>query len=170
MRRLSFAGMVVFVATVSLAAPLAAQSSGKARTAKPSDTSFAAMQQRGKQAMGVDQYTSTHKFDSFPDGGRIELQRDGNDSAGVAAIRAHIRDIAKAFRSGDFSTPEFVHMHTVPGTKEMAALRSEITYTVHDLPRGAELHISTGDKDALTAIHAFMAYQRGEHHAGGMHP
>ena len=39
------------------------------------DTSFTAMQKRGEKAMGVDQYTSTHKFDSFPDGGRIELQR-----------------------------------------------------------------------------------------------
>src|SRR4051812_42292262 len=59
--------------------------------AKPpaSDTAFAAMQQRGKQAMGVDQYTSVHLFDALPDGGRIELQRETNDSAGVAQIRAH---------------------------------------------------------------------------------
>jgi len=149
-----------------------AQGSGSTKPGKKTtDTAFAAMQQRGKKAMGVDQYTSIHKFDSFPDGGRIELQRDRDDSVGIAAIRGHIRDIAAAFKSGDFSTPEFVHMQSVPGTKKMAELRSKITYTPHDLPRGAELHIATKDKEALTAIHEFMAFQRGEHHAAGMtHP
>jgi len=157
--------VMTFALTVGVGSALFAQA-----PTKP-DTSFASMQQRGKQAMGVDQYTSTHKFDSFPTGGRIELQRDNDDSAGVAAIRAHIRDIARAFKSGDFSTPAFVHMQTVPGTKEMAALRSKITYQVHDLPRGAELHIITSDSSALTAVHQFMAFQRGEHHAAGMtHP
>ena len=38
------------------------------------DTGFAAMQMRGKEAMRVDQYTSTHKFDALSDGGRIELR------------------------------------------------------------------------------------------------
>jgi hypothetical protein len=132
------------------------------------DTTFAGMQHRGKQAMGVDQNTSTHKFDALPDGGRIELQRDVDDTAGVTAIRAHIRAIAKAFKSGDFSTPEFVHMKTVPGTKVMAAKRAVITYEPHDLPRGAELRIRTADPAALAAIHDFMKFQRSDHHADGM--
>ena len=51
------------------------------------DTGFAAMQQRGKMAMGVDQTTSTHRFDALPDGGRIELQRDTDDSLGQAHNR-----------------------------------------------------------------------------------
>jgi hypothetical protein len=165
MRSILFAGALAF----GLCATGGAQST-KPKPNQP-DTSFAAMQSRGKQAMGVDQYTSTHNFDSFSDGGRIELQRDANDSAGIAAIRAHIRDIARAFESGDFSTPQFVHMQSVPGTKVMAAFRSKITYAVHDLPRGAELHMTTRDTVALKAIHEFMAFQRGEHHASGMtHP
>ena len=138
-----------------------------ASTAMSQDTSYAAMQRRGQQAMGVDQYTSIHKFDSFADGGRIELQRDRDDSAGVATIRAHIRGIAAAFKSGDFSTPAFVHMQMVPGTKVMASKRAVITYEARDLPRGAELRIRTQDPEALAAIHDFMAFQRGEHHAGG---
>lgn len=139
-------------------------------SASGQDTSFAAMQKRGQQAMGVDQYTSIHKFDALADGGRIELQRDSDDSAGVATIRAHIRGIAAAFKSGDFSTPEFVHMQMVPGTKVMAAKRSVITYEARDLPRGAELRIRTTDREALAAIREFMAFQRSEHHAGGAHP
>ena len=43
---------------------------------------FAALQARGLLAMGVDQYTSTHRFDMLPDGARIQLQRDTDDPAG----------------------------------------------------------------------------------------
>src|SRR5215510_3011345 len=134
------------------------------RSASGQDTSFAAMQQRGRQAMGVDQYTSIHRFDALPDGGRIELQREKDDSIGVAAIRAHIRGIASAFKSGDFSAPAFVHMKMVPGASVMAAKRSVIVYEARDLPRGAELRIRTTDPEALAAIREFMAFQRSEHH------
>src|SRR5690242_13928585 len=69
------------------------------------DSAFAAMQERGKAAMGVDQYASTHRFDALKDGGRIELIRNDGDSTDVARIRAHMREIARAFANGDFSTP-----------------------------------------------------------------
>jgi hypothetical protein len=39
------------------------------------DTTFAALQQRGETAMGVNQYTSQHVFEPLADGGRIVLQR-----------------------------------------------------------------------------------------------
>lgn len=132
------------------------------------DTGFAAMQARGRGAMGVDQYTSTHHFDSLPDGARIELQRDSADEPGAAAIRDHLRAIAAAFASGDFTTPAFVHGQAVPGSAVMAARRDRIRYQVHDLPRGAELRITTSDAEALRAIQQFMAYQRREHRAGGV--
>lgn len=134
------------------------------------DSAFAALQARGHQAMGVDQYTSTHRFDALPDGGRIELQRDTDDPEGVATIRAHLRSIADAFARGDFATPAFVHQGTVPGTDVMAARRAAIRYVYRDLPRGGELRIVTTDAEAVRAIHAFMAFQRGDHRAGGIHP
>lgn len=55
--------------------------------------------------MGVDQYTSTHIFESLADGGRIVLQRDAADSAGTATIRTHLQQIARAFATGDFRLP-----------------------------------------------------------------
>jgi len=131
------------------------------------DTAFAAMQARGKTAMGVDQHASTHHFDVLPDGGRIALESDHDDSAAVAAIRAHFRDIARAFARGDFATPGFVHDGPVPGAAVMAAKRAAITYAPHDLPRGAELRIRTADPEARRAVADFMAFQRREHHAGG---
>jgi hypothetical protein len=118
----------------------------------------------------VDQYTSTHRFDALPDGGRIELQRDSDDAEGIATIRAHLRQIADAFTRGDFATPAFVHQQAVPGTAVMAARRAAIRYHYRDRPRGGEVRITTADAQAVAAIHAFMAFQRGDHRAGGVHP
>lgn len=114
--------------------------------------------------MGVDQYTSAHQFEALADGGRIELQRMVDDPAGVATIRAHLREIAVAFAGGDFSIPEFVHMQTVPGTGVMKAKRAQIAYAVNDLPRGGEVRITTRDPEALAAVHQFLAFQRSDHH------
>ncbi|MEX2177223.1 MAG: hypothetical protein WD801_00840 [Gemmatimonadaceae bacterium] len=122
-----------------------------------------ALQERGKRAMGMDQSTSTHKFEALPDGGRIELQRSVDDTAGVAQIRRHLREIAKAFAAGDFSTPGFVHAQEVPGTTVMAANRAAITYVYGELSRGGEVRIVTTDPDALAAIHDFLSFQRKDH-------
>ncbi|HEU4699368.1 MAG TPA: hypothetical protein VFS40_09315 [Gemmatimonadales bacterium] len=132
------------------------------------DSGFAALQARGQTAMGVDQYTSTHRFDDLPDGGRIELQRDPADTAGVRTIRAHLQTIARAFAAGDFTTPEFVHARAVPpGTDVMAARRDRIRYAFAPLPGGGAVRITTRDPEALRAVHAFLAFQRGDHRAGG---
>ena len=132
-----------------------------------SDSSFAALQQRGETAMGVNQYTSPHVFEALPDGGRIVLQRKKSDSAGEAAIRAHMRKIAKAFGEGDFALPGFVHdMGEVPGTAVMNRLKGEISYTPRDLPAGAEVVISTRNPEAVSAIHDFLAFQRMDHRTG----
>ena len=133
------------------------------------DSAFAALQARGKVAMGVDQYTSVHRFDALPDGGRIELQRPGADTAAVRVIREHMQDIARKFGSGDFSTPSFVHMQDVPGTAVMAARRDVIRYVYRPLPEGAEVRLYTTDPEAVRAVHAFMAFQRTDHRAGGRH-
>lgn len=142
---------------------------GVRRPHHPADSGFAAVQARGadRRGMGVDQYTSVHRFDALPDGGRIELQRQVDDSAGIARIRTHLRAIATAFARGDFRTPAFVHMRHVPGTAVMAARRAAIAYTVGDLPRGGEVRITTSDAAALAAVHAFIAFQRHDHRAGG---
>jgi hypothetical protein len=131
------------------------------------DSSFAQVQQRGETAMGVNQYTSQHVFEPLADGGRIVLQRKETDSKGEATIRTHMRTIATAFAKGDFALPGFVHaMSDVPGTARMKELRSEITYTERDLPRGGEVVISTKNPDAVSAIHEFLAFQRMDHRAG----
>ena len=56
-----------------------------ARQVTTPDSGFAGVQARGEVAMGVNQYTSSHVFEPLADGGRIELQRNANDSAVSAA-------------------------------------------------------------------------------------
>lgn len=167
--------LLIALAAVALPAALGAQGHDHAGHHAPQpqaapDSAFAALQARGREAMGVDQYTSTHRFDALPDGGRIELQRDTDDPEGIATIRAHLRTIAEAFARGDFGTPAVVHAQPVPGTEVMAARRAAIRYAYRDLPRGGEVRITTEDAEAIAAIHAFMAYQRSDHRAGGEHP
>jgi hypothetical protein len=115
--------------------------------------------------MGVDQYTSFHRFEPLPDGGRISLQRSSADSAGVTQIRSHMRGIAAAFARGDFTLPGFVHDREVPGTPVMAAHRSRISYVADTLPGGAELRMMASDSLVVAAIHDFLAFQRHDHRA-----
>jgi hypothetical protein len=119
--------------------------------------------------MGVDQYTSSHVFESLPDGGRIVLQRDSVDVAGTAAIRAHMQDIATRFANGDFAIPGFVHAQAVPGTDVMATRRALIRYVADTLARGGQVRIVTTDSAALSAVHVFLAFQRADHRAAGHH-
>jgi hypothetical protein len=139
---------------------------GERQPRNSSDSSFALVQSRGHVAMGVDQYTSSHRFEPLPDGGRITLERNGSDSAGTAQIRSHMQMIAGAFQRGDFALPGFVHDREVPGTAVMAQRRSHISYTTDTLPRGAQLRIQSTDTAAVNAIHHFLAFQRRDHRVG----
>jgi hypothetical protein len=129
------------------------------------DSGYALVQQRGHQAMGVDQYTSSHRFESLPDGGRISLERDPSDRAGVAQIRSHMRQIAASFREGNFALPGFVHDREVPGTRVMRERRSLISYLPDSTLRGGQLRIISRDPTAVAAIHEFLAFQRRDHRA-----
>jgi hypothetical protein len=130
------------------------------------DSAYAGVQARGAVAMGMNQYTSRHVFEPLPDGGRIELQQEATDSAGSVRIRRHMQLIADRFAAGDFALPGFVHARAVPGTEIMAARRATIAYTVDTVPRGAALRLRSADPAAIAAIHAFLAFQRKDHHAG----
>lgn len=153
-----------------LCTPMACTDGVEKTATPPADSAFAALQERGKAAMGVDQYTSAHVFESLPDGGRIILQTDSVDPVGATAIRTHMRDIAARFAIGDFGIPGMVHSQAVPGAEEMSARRSSIRYITDTVPRGGEVRIIATDSLAVTAIHAFLAFQRMDHRIGDHHP
>jgi hypothetical protein len=159
---------ILAIAAVAAACARHDERGPAAATAAGDSARFAAVQTRGRSVMGVDQYTSAHVFEDLPDGGRIVLDRaDAADTAGIATIRRHMREVADDFRRGDFAKPFRVHAQQVPGTDAMARRRDAITYTVVDRPRGAEVDIHTTDSAAVAAVHAFLAFQRSDHHAAG---
>ncbi len=135
------------------------------RDAATQDTAFASLQTRGATAMGVDQYTSSHIFEDLPDGGRIVLQNDREDSTRTEAVRTHLRTIARQFGEGDFATPGFVHATAVPGVSTLSARHAVLRYEFSPLPRGGQVRITTSDSLALSAVREFLAFQRREHHA-----
>lgn len=141
----------------------AVQSRTVSPSSAPDDSAFALVQTRGHVAMGVDQYTSAHRFEPLPDGGRITLARDTDDPAGAAQIRAHLAEVAEAFRRGDFTVPGFVHDREVPGTAIMASRRARISYAADTVPNGGSLRIHSTDSVAISAIHQFLAFQRQDH-------
>jgi hypothetical protein len=149
------------LALATLAAAPAAALSQHARH----DSAFKALQRRGARVMGVDQYTSMHQFEALADGGRIELRRDVDDSAGVRTIREHLQTIARQFAAGDFSASTTVHARDVPGAAVMRARRAAIRYEFRPLPRGGEVRITTRDPVAVRAVHEFLVFQRADHRA-----
>jgi hypothetical protein len=163
--------LAAVVAALAVAGPVAAQAGhGHARdSVRAADSAFAGVQERGKQAMGVDQYTSFHRFEPLPDGGRITLVRDPADTAGVRTIRGHMEEIRTAFGKGDFRIPGFVHDREVPGTRVLAEKHRALRITYRPVTGGGELQLSTRDPDAVKAIHEFLAFQRMDHRVSHEH-
>jgi hypothetical protein len=156
------AGLAFVAIALAAGRPVAAQDHAPAT----SDSAYARLQERGKTAMGVDQYTSRHVFEALPDGGRIELQRSEDDAAGTETIRSHMQEVAAAFKAGDFSTPAFVHWREVPGVRVMMERRETMTWTYKPLPRGGEVRITSADTAAVKAVHEFLAFQNSDHRTG----
>ncbi len=167
--RSPFPGLIIALTCACATGSEGAPRAEARRAAAAADSDFAEVQRRGHAAMGVDQYTSTHRFQPLPDGGRIELQRDAIDRVGRSRILEHMGEIAEAFGIGDFTVPGFVHTREVPGTTVMAARKSQIKYVVESLPRGAALRLTTSDSSAIEAIHEFLAFQAHDHRAGEDH-
>lgn len=121
-------------------------------------------------AMGFDQDKIEHHFRPSDSGGTIEVvAKNTKDAPGatqtIAQIRAHLREIAKAFGDGDFTKPLLTHGEQPPGVPVMQRLKGEITYTYQDRPRGGLVRVTSANPEAVQAIHTFLDYQVREHHA-----
>ena len=126
-----------------------------------------AMMHRGEKGMGFSQTATTHHFLLKPDGGVIAVStKDSKDTASRDQIRMHLTHIAHAFSAGDFDIPMFVHDLEPPGVPVMKRLAKEIRYEFHETERGGEVAISSKSKEAVQAIHDFLAFQIREHKTG----
>lgn len=133
----------------------------------PMHDAHSQMNERGDKAMGFSQTATTHHFFLKPDGGVIQVEaNDPADTASRDQIRMHLGHIARAFQSGDFDIPMFVHDTVPPGVPEMKRLQKQIRYSFEDTANGGRVVISSKDKDSVVAIHAFLRFQIEEHATG----
>ena len=125
------------------------------------------MNERGEKGMGFSQTATTHHFLLNSNGGVIQVEaKDSADSTNRNQIKMHLGHIAKAFQSGDFDIPMFVHDTVPPGVPEMKRLRKDIQYSLAGTPNGGRVVISSANKEALEAIHRFLRFQIEEHKTG----
>jgi hypothetical protein len=131
----------------------------------------AAMNERGAEGMGFSQTATTHQFLLNATGGVIQVEvNDSSDTATRDNIRMHLSHIAKAFSSGDFAIPMFVHDTTPPAAPVMKQLKDKIRYEFEETQEGARVVIATADPDALAAVLQFLKFQIAEHKTGDSKP
>jgi hypothetical protein len=125
------------------------------------------MNERGDQVMGFDHMKTTHHFRLFADGGSIEVVANlPEDVDSRDQIRMHLGHIAKMFAEGNFNAPMLIHDQTPPGVPTMKKLKSDIQYKFEETEQGARVRITTGNPEALSAIHDFLKFQINEHKTG----
>jgi hypothetical protein len=131
------------------------------------DSATSAMNDRGEKGMGFSQTATTHHFLLNADGGVIQVEaNDPKDTTSRDNIRMHLTHIAKAFSSGDFAIPMFVHDAVPPGVPAMKQMKDKILYKFEETPAGAQVVIATTDPQALVAIQQFLRFQIAEHKTG----
>jgi Ni/Co efflux regulator RcnB len=125
------------------------------------------LDKRGDQGMGFAQDKTTHHFLLRKDGGSIQVTaKSSTDKASMEEIQMHLRHIAQAFQSGDFNIPIFVHDQTPPGVPVMTKLKDQIKYQYETVENGGSVVISSGNAEAVAAIHEFLKFQITEHKTG----
>ena len=125
------------------------------------------MNRRGEQGMGFSQQKTTHHFFLSKDGGVIQVTANaGDDKVSVEQIRRHFDHISRAFQSGDFNIPMFVHDQTPPGVPAMIKLKDTIRYKYEQIESGARVLISSDNAEAVDAVHQFLRFQITEHKTG----
>jgi len=151
---------------IALTVGISAQSNQKpeSQTECPVHYGHTQTNERGEKGMGFSQIATTHRFLLRLNGGVIQVEtNDSADATNRNEIRMHLGHIARAFQSGDFDIPMFVHDTVPPGVPEMKRLRKNIQYSFEETPNGGRVVISSANKEARDAIHRFLRFQIEEH-------
>jgi hypothetical protein len=160
------------IACISTGMPLQAQQQSKPQQTKPDcpmmkKAGMDGMHERGNQGMGFSQEKTTHHFYLTKTGGVIQVEaNDPKDTVSRDQIRQHLKHIAMMFAEGNFDIPVFVHDQVPPGVPVMKRLKAEIKYQYEETEKGARVHISTSNQEALSAINEFLSFQIKEHQTG----
>ena len=123
--------------------------------------------QRGDRVMGFPHETTKHTFRLLADGGAVEVRATKeNDAETIAAIRAHMKEIAADFTAGNFTKPEEIHAGMPHGVDVMTELAGAVTYRYEELANGARVRIATKDTRGIDAVHRFLRFQIDDHRTG----
>jgi hypothetical protein len=152
---------------VSSAALTAAQAQPATSPAQQDHAKHQEMEHRGNQGMGFDQQKTTHHFLLRKNGGVIQVTaKSAADKESLEEIRMHLQHIRRAFQSGEFNIPMFVHDQTPPGVPVMTRLKDQIHYKYEPLEDGGRVLISSSNQEAVAALHEFLTFQITEHRTG----
>lgn len=144
--------------------PMHEQHLNQQKTARQHDHD---LEHRGNQGMGFAQDKTTHHFLLSKAGGAIQVTANsGKDKTTVGQVRMHLQHISRAFQSGDFNIPMFVHDQMPPGVPVMTKLKDQIRYKYEDVANGGRVVISSENPEAVSAVHEFLRFQITEHRTG----
>ena len=119
----------ILCALLVCSAMAAGQAHDDHSSAQPDQSKHQEMEKRGDQGMGFAQGKITHHFLLRKDGGAIQVTaKSADDKTSKEEIQMHLHHIARAFKSGDFNIPMFVHDQTPPGVATMKKLKNQIKY------------------------------------------
>ena len=122
---------------------------------------------RGDQAMGFAHDKTTHHFRLLADGGAIDVVTDDpKDTVNRDSIREHLQHVAGMFAAGDFDLPMFIHDRVPPGVPTMKKLKNQIEYQFENIEQGGRVRISSGNPQAIKAVHDFLKFQITDHRTG----
>jgi len=94
------------------------------------------------------------------------VAKPGADAKVIGAIQAHLRQLAGAFASGDFSASERMHGAAMPGLATLKSAKpDEIRYEYRALPNGAQIHYSSEYPQLVQALHEWFDAQTQAHGA-----
>lgn len=117
--------------------------------------------------MGFSHDLTAHHFHLLKDGGEIVvIANDAKYKASVEQIRVHLNHILTMFSNGNFNAPMLIHDANPQGVATMIRLKSNIRYTVSEMPQGAKIRIETSSPETTDAVHAFLLFQIVDHKTG----
>jgi len=126
-----------------------------------------AVPERGDHVMGFSHDATTHHFHLLKDGGEIVVTaNDPMDKTSIKEIWTHLNHIVGMFSNGNLDAPMLIHGTNPPGVATMTRLKSDIRYSVSEVPNGAMIRIKTSNPETTDAVHAFLLFQIVDHKTG----
>ncbi|MEP6606673.1 MAG: aspartate carbamoyltransferase, partial [Nitrosospira sp.] len=110
--------------------------------------------QRGTHVMPFDLEKTMHVFSKTAEGGLQQVVvKDKSDTKQIRLIRAHLSEISRDFKRGDFSKPERIHGESMPGLAELKSAKpGQIKIEYAELPDGAQISYSTQSLKLINAV------------------